>query len=187
MLGLQNQGAENINFVTPTHMIAQILEALPIAIEKGLNLPLVYNCGGYESVETLKILEGVFDIYMPDVKYAERMPAEKFSQAADYWKIAQAAVKEMHRQAGDLIIEGGIAKRGLLIRHLVLPNRLAGSFKIIDFIRKELSPNTYINIMDQYYPCHGAYEFNEISRRITFPEYQEVVEYAKQSGLHRGF
>jgi putative pyruvate formate lyase activating enzyme len=187
MLILQRKGAENINFVTPTHVVFQIIEALCIAIEEGLNLPLVYNCGGYESVDTLKMIEGVFDIYMPDIKYADNKIAKKFSFAPDYWKVVKEATKEMHRQVNDLVIENGIAKRGLLIRHLVLPNRVADSFKILDFIKEEISLHTYINIMEQYYPCYRAYEFKELSRRITLDEYQEVVEYARKIGLYRGF
>jgi putative pyruvate formate lyase activating enzyme len=187
MVALQKNGAQNINFVTPTHVVAQIVEALPLAIEEGLRLPLVYNCGGYESLQTLKLIEGIFDIYMPDVKYYESEIAARFSYAPNYWEITSQALKEMHRQVGDLIVEGRIAKRGLLIRHLVLPNRLAGSFKILDFIKEEVSTHTYINIMQQYYPCYKAYEFKELSRRITAQEYREVVEYAEKLGLHRGF
>jgi len=183
MLSLQNQGAENINFVTPTHVIAQIIEALVIAVKKGLNIPLVYNCGGYESLDTLKMVDQVFDIYMPDIKYANKESAKKFSHAPDYWEVARQAVKQMHHQVGDLAIAEGVARRGLLIRHLVLPNHLTGSFEILDFIRNELSANTYVNIMDQYYPCHRSSEFEELSRRITFNEYQEVVEYARKIGL----
>lgn len=184
MLTLQKQRAHNINFVTPTHVIAQIVEALPLAIEEGLEIPLVYNCGGYDSAETLKIIEGIFDIYMPDLKYSDNEVAKRYSQAADYWEVVQAAVSEMHRQVGDLVIENGIAKRGLLLRHLVLPNRLAGSFKALDFI-KELSVDTYVNIMEQYHPCYHAYTFKELERRITQKEYAEVVEYAKGIGLSR--
>ena len=185
MITLQENGAENINFVTPTHVIAQIVEALPLAIEKGLRLPLVYNCGGYESGEVLKLIEGVFDIYMPDIKYSDNRIALKFSNASDYWEIVTSSVVEMHRQVGDLIIKEGRALRGLLIRHLVLPNRLAGSFKILDFIKKEISSDTYVNIMAQYYPCYKAYQFEELSRRITGEEYSEVIEYAKKIGLKR--
>lgn len=186
MLSLQSQGAENINFVTPTHVIVQILEALIIAIEKGLHLPLVYNCGGYENLNVINLASGVFDIYMPDIKYSDNTVALKYSGVSDYWQVAQEAVKEMHRQVGDLLIEKNVAKKGLLVRHLILPNRLAGSFKVLDFI-KELSAHTYVNIMDQYRPCHMAYKFNELLRRITQKEYLEVVNYAKEIGLHRGF
>jgi putative pyruvate formate lyase activating enzyme len=187
MLILQEEGAENINFVTPTHVISPIIDALCIAVEEGLNLPLVYNCGGYESVETLKTIEKVFDIYMPDIKYADNKVANKFSFAPDYWEIVKEATKEMYRQVKDLVIENGVTKRGLLVRHLVLPNRLADSFRILDFIKNEISSHTYVNIMEQYYPCYRAYEFKELSRRITLDEYQEVVEYAKKLGLYRGF
>ena len=135
MLKLQREGAENINFVTPAHVIAQILEGLTIAAAAGLTLPLVYNCGGYESFETLKLLDGVFDIYMPDIKYSDNAVAQKYSCAPDYWEIVREAVKEMYRQVGDLEVDGLTAKKGLLIRHLVLPEKLAGSFKILDFIK----------------------------------------------------
>lgn len=180
ILHLQQQGAENINFVTPTHVTPQILEALVIAAEEGLNIPLVYNCGGYESRDTLRKIEGVFDIYMPDIKYSDNKSAAKFSSAPDYWDVVKEAVKEMHRQVGDLVIKEGIARKGLLVRHLVLPHRVAGSFKIIDFIKKEISPKTYINIMEQYYPCYRAREFKELSRRITLEEYLEVINYVKR-------
>ncbi|MCM8787575.1 MAG: 4Fe-4S cluster-binding domain-containing protein [Candidatus Omnitrophica bacterium] len=186
MLTLQKYGAHNINFVTPTHIIAQILEALEIAIEAGLNLPLVYNCGGYEKFETLKLIDGIFDIYMPDIKYSDNLVAQKFSLAPNYWEVVQAAIREMHRQVGDLVIQNGIAKRGLLIRHLILPNNLGGSFKVLDFVRS-LSINSYINIMDQYHPCYNAYKFSQINRCITEEEYITVIEYAKKIGLHRGF
>ncbi|MEM7817056.1 MAG: radical SAM protein [Candidatus Aenigmatarchaeota archaeon] len=186
MLELQAQGAHNINFVTPTHVIAQIIEALEIAVKEGLNLPLVYNCGGYEKVETLKLVSGVFDIYMPDIKYSDNLLAEKFSCAPNYWEIVQEAVKEMHRQVGDLVVEEGIAKKGLIIRHLILPNNLAGSFKVLDFV-KNLSIHTYINIMDQYHPTYKAYKFKELLRTITDEEYHQVIEYAKSIGLYRGF
>lgn len=186
MLKLQKSGAENINFVTPTHIIPQIIEALELAIEDGLNIPLVYNCGGYENKDTIRLLDGIIDIYMPDIKYADDKISERFSSAADYYGIAKEAILEMHRQVGDLIVEDGIAKRGLLIRHLVLPNKLASSFSILDFVRT-ISKDTYINIMDQYYPCYRAFEFKELSRRITHNEYLEVINYAKKIGLYRGF
>ncbi len=187
MVHLQEQGAENINLVTPSHVVAQIVAALVIAADMGLKLPLVYNCGGYESLETLRLIEGVFDIYMPDFKYSQSAPAQRFSSAPDYWEIAQAAVQEMHRQVGDLVVEEGRARKGLLIRHLVLPHKLAGSFKILDFIKDELSLNTYVNIMRQYYPCYRASEFKELGRRINTAEYREVVEYAQHIGLNREF
>lgn len=183
MLNLQRDGAQNINFVTPSHVIAQIIEALEIAVPKGLNLPLVYNSAGYDSVKTLKIAEGVFDIYMPDMKYSDNTISRNLSGVSDYWDIAKEAIKEMHRQAGDLIVENGIAKTGLLIRHLVLPNRLAGSFEILDFIKNEISPHSQVNIMPQYYPCYQAQEHEDLDRRITSGEYSEVTDYAVKIGL----
>jgi len=183
MLKLQKQGCHNINFVTPTHYMPQILEAVFIAKENGLKVLLVYNCGGYESIEALKILDGIIDIYMPDMKYSDNKAAKKYSFAPDYFEVSKKVVKEMHRQVGDLKIVKGIAQKGLLIRHLVLPDGLAGSEAII----KELSPKTYINLMAQYYPCHNAFNFPEISRRITRREYLNVIKFAKKKGLFRGF
>ena len=183
MLKLEKQGCHNINFVTPTHYMPQILEAVFLAKAKGLKVPFVYNCGGYESIEALEILDGIIDIYMPDMKYSDNKVAKKYSLAPDYFEVSKKAVKEMHRQVGDLVVDKGIAKKGLLIRHLVLPNGLAGSEAII----KELPPQTYINLMAQYYPCHHAFKFKEISRRITRREYTDVIKLAKQKGLSKGF
>ncbi len=182
MLYLQHEGAENINFVTPTHVIAQIVEALCIAIEKGLRLPLVYNTGGYDRGDILKLLDGIFDIYMPDIKYSSNKVGKELSEAGNYWEIVKEAVVQMHQQVGDLKVEDGVAQRGLLVRHLVLPNRLAGSFCVLDFI-KELSPLTFVNIMDQYRPCYRAREIQELGRRITSEEYEEVLDYARKTGL----
>ena len=188
MLYLQSQGAHNINLVSPTHVLPQIVEALIIARNKGLRLPLVYNSGGYDSQQVLKMAKGVFDIYMPDMKYSDNKLAEKYSLVEDYWEVCQEAVLEMHRQVGDLVIDSqGVAQRGLIIRHLVLPNNISGSFKVIDFIAEEISKNTYLNIMDQYWPCYKAYNFSELSRKITLKEYKEVVDYALKRGLKRGF
>ncbi len=188
MLILQRQGCHNINIVTPTHFMPQLLAALELAIPAGLSLPLVYNCGGYESLESLKLLDGVVDIYMPDAKYTDEKVARKYSQASDYPVVMEIALKEMHRQVEDLVIdEEGIAQRGLLVRHLVLPGGLAGTEKVMQFISRELSPHTYVNIMDQYHPCYRAVEFPEISRRISGKEYQEAVEIARKYGLYRGF
>jgi len=183
MIELQNFECHNINFVTPTSQVSQILEALPVAIEKGLKIPLVYNTNGYDSVETLKLLDGIIDIYMPDAKYADNEVAQKYSSAPDYFDRMKKAICEMHRQVGDLIIENGIAKRGLLIRHLVLPNGLAGTQKVIEFLAREISPNTFVNIMDQYRPCWKANQYPEIARPITAYEYQEAREIAKRAGL----
>uniref|UniRef100_A0A7V1EIL0 Radical SAM protein n=1 Tax=candidate division WOR-3 bacterium TaxID=2052148 RepID=A0A7V1EIL0_UNCW3 len=179
MMELQELGCHNINLVTPTPWVPQIVEALSLAEQNGLNIPIVYNCGGYESVETLKMLEGIIDIYMPDIKYGDNKKGEKYSKVPDYWDVVRKALKEMHRQVGDLIIENGIAKKGLLIRHLVLPNDLADSKKCLEFIANEISENTFVNIMDQYYPAYRANEYPELSRRIKPKEYIEVVDSAK--------
>jgi putative pyruvate formate lyase activating enzyme len=188
MLDLQNVGCHNINLVTPTHFVPQIVDALIIAREKGLQIPLVYNCGGYESVETLKLLDKIIDIYMPDIKYSSNENALKYSGVSDYWDVVREAVKEMHRQVGDLVINYlGIARRGLIIRHLVLPNDIAGSKKVLEFIAKEISIDSYVNIMDQYRPLYLANRYPELNRHITKKEYMEVINYARQIGLHRGF
>jgi len=185
MIILQEQGCHNINFVSPTIWVAQILKALLIARDKGLRLPLVYNTGGYDSVATLKLLNGIIDIYMPDIKYADSKLARKYSLVDNYWPIVKKAVAEMHCQVGDLIInQNKIAQKGLLIRHLVLPNNLAGTEKVMDFLPR-ISKRTYINIMDQYYPTNKAYQFKELSRRITAEEYRKAMEIAKTKGLHR--
>ena len=187
MLKLEAEGCHNINFVTPTHYMPQILEGVFIARKKGLKLPLVYNCGGYESMEALEILDGIIDIYMPDMKYSDNSLSKKYSNALDYFEINKIAAKEMHRQAGNLKIERGIAKKGILIRHLVLPENFAGSQKIFEFIANELSPDTYVNIMAQYYPCHLADKFPEINRRITAEEYMEAIRLTEKAGLKNGF
>jgi len=186
MIALQNYGCHNINLVTPTHQVPMILRSLEIAIEKGLEVPIVYNCGGYESVDTLKILNGVIDIYMPDFKYSNPDVAMKYSKAKDYPSVARAAIKEMHRQVGDLIMaDRGIALRGLLVRHLVLPEGLAGTEEIVKFLVEEISPNTYTNIMAQYYPCYQAWKYPPLDRRITNAEYRKAVKAAIEAGLKR--
>jgi putative pyruvate formate lyase activating enzyme len=188
MLSLEKRGCHNINFVTPTHFIPQILQAVLIAKEKGLNIPLVYNSSGYDSVEVLSLLEGVIDIYMPDAKYADEEVALRYSNAPNYPNIMKDALKQMHRQVGDLSLdEEGIAVRGLLVRHLVLPNDLAGTAKILHFLATEISQDTYVNIMDQYRPCFRAYLYPEVNRLVTHTEYQKAVELARKEGLHRGF
>ncbi|MFH1479005.1 MAG: radical SAM protein [Candidatus Omnitrophota bacterium] len=187
MLGLEKQGAHNINFVTPTHYMPQVLEAIMIAKDKGLTIPIVYNCGGYESFEALKLLKGVVDIYLPDMKYSDDLVAKKYSSAPDYFEVNKIAIKEMYDQVGMLEVEDGIAKKGLLIRHLVLPGNIQGSEKIFSFIIKELSPDIYVNIMAQYYPCHLAHKFPEINRRITHKEYMDTIRLAKKMGLKGGF
>jgi putative pyruvate formate lyase activating enzyme len=185
MLYLQKIGCHNINLVTPTHYVPQIVEAIDIAVRKGLKIPIVYNCGGYESVETLKLLDGIVDIYMPDIKYSDNSMGLKYSGVPDYWDVVRPAVKEMWRQVGDLEIVDGLAVRGLLIRHLVLPNNIAGSAKVFEFIANEVSKNTYVNIMAQYRPYFNAFLKPELSRRITMQEYKDAVKIAYQFGLTR--
>jgi putative pyruvate formate lyase activating enzyme len=188
ILTLQQRGCHNINFVTPTHFTPQLIAALPKAIESGLRLPLVYNCGGYESVEVIKLLEGIIDIYMPDAKFADPEAARNYCKAKDYPEVNKQVLKEMHRQTGVLKINPqGIAERGLLIRHLVMPEGLAGSKKILRFIAEELSKESYVNIMAQYYPQFEAVCYPELNRRITPREYHEVIVLARSFGLHRGF
>ncbi len=178
MLQLKEYGCSNINLVTPTHVIPAIVAAIEIAKEKGLTLPTVYNTGGYDSVETLKLLDGYIDIYMPDMKYFDPVVAEQLSSAPDYPQINRSAVSEMHRQVGDLKLEIGLATRGLLVRHLVLPENLAGSFEIIDFLADQISPKTTINVMDQYRPCFNASSHSKINRRPTLEEIQAARQYA---------
>jgi putative pyruvate formate lyase activating enzyme len=154
MLFLQDNGCHNINFVTPSHVVPQILAALEIAVPGGLRVPLVYNTSAYDRVETIKLLDGIIDIYMPDFKFWDPEPAKEICQAEDYPDIACAAIVEMHRQVGDLFLdESGLAYRGLLVRHLVMPFHMAGTRNIMDFIAKKISVNTYVNIMPQYRPC----------------------------------
>jgi len=187
MLHLQELGCHNINLVSPTHFVPQIVSSLKIAIEKGLTIPIVYNTGGYDSVDTLKLLDGIIDIYMPDFKYWDNNKAFKYSGVKDYCEVAKAALSEMYRQVGDLLIDkNGIAVRGLLVRHLVLPNNLKETEKILEFIANNLSRNTYINIMNQYRPCFQAFRRPEINRIITTNEYRYAVDYALKLGLHRG-
>lgn len=185
MIELQNRGCHNINLVTPTCQVPQIIKSLSIAIEEGgLKIPLVYNTNAYDSVETLKLLDGIVDIYMPDAKYSDDKNALKYSNAPNYFEIMKKAIKEMHRQVGDLIINNeGIAVRGLLVRHLVLPNNLAGTEKIVNFIQKEISSNTFFNIMDQYYPAFKVFQYPELSRKISQKEFDFAINLAKKAGL----
>jgi len=186
MLALEERGCHNINLVTPTHVVPQILEALEIAVGLGLSIPLVYNCGGYESVETLELLDGIVDIYMPDMKYSNERNARRFSGVKDYPEVNRAAVKEMHRQVGDLQIdERGVARRGLLIRHLVLPSGVAGTEGVVSFIAEEISRNTYLNVMAQYYPAHRAFKLPALSRPLRNEEFLEAVDIARGHGLER--
>ena len=187
MINLQHQGCHNINFVTPTHFAPQIIAALPEATEKGLTVPLVYNCGGYESLEVIKLLDGIVDIYMPDTKFADHEPAEQYCNAPDYPEVIQSVLQEMHRQVGVLQVDkNGIAERGLLIRHLVMPENLAGTDKMMHFIAEKLSEDSYVNIMSQYYPQYRSHEYPELSRRITAAEYNNALKIARKYGLHRG-
>jgi putative pyruvate formate lyase activating enzyme len=187
MIALQNMDCHNINFVSPTHYIPQILASLLIAVKNGLRVPLVHNCGGYESMDALKLLDGVFDIYMPDFKYGDNDMGEKYSNAPNYFDVASAAISEMHRQVGDLVINAsGIAERGLLIRHLVMPDDLAGTAKVLKFI-SGLSKNSYVNIMDQYRPAHRASGYPELRRRISSKEFMDAISLAREMGLSRGF
>ena len=180
MLTLQKMGCHNINLVTPTHYIPQIVSALVIAAENGLNIPLVYNCGGYERREIIALLDGIVDIYMPDFKYGDNERAKSYSMVVNYAKHAKESLIEMQRQVGDLVVdERGIAMRGLIIRHLVMPNNVAESKKVLEFVAKEVSPKAYLNIMAQYYPTFKAHIYPEIARRITYKEYEEVLEIAK--------
>jgi putative pyruvate formate lyase activating enzyme len=185
MLSLQARGCHNINLVSPSHVVPHILEALELAVEK-LTIPLVYNSGGYDSLETLKLLDGIVDIYMPDMKYADEKVAEQLSGIKDYPRINRAAVKEMHRQVGDLQLdEQGIACRGLLVRHLVLPERLAGTEEITRFLAREVSTNTYLNVMAQYHPCHQAFNQAPLARPLNGQEFNEAIEIAHRQGLYR--
>jgi len=186
MLFLQAKGCHNINLVSPTHVVPQILEALEPAVEAGLHLPLVYNSGGYDSVETLSILDGIVDIYMPDMKYDDEETARELSGIESYPEMNKAAIKEMYRQVGDLEInEEGVAQRGLLVRHLVLPHGLAGTKGIVNFLSKEISRNTYVNIMAQYNPCHKAFQIPNLGRRVSSTEFREALSLAQEAGLSR--
>ncbi len=186
MIHLQGQGCHNINFVTPTHVLPQILDALPYAIERGLNVPLVYNTGGYDDVESLKLLDGIFDIYMPDFKFWDPQIAWKYLKAPDYPERAREGLKEMHHQVGDLIMDkDGIALRGIILRHLVMPDGVAGTKEIMRFIVREISTNTYVNIMDQYRPCGNAYKYPPLDRSITSNEYEDAVKAAHEEGITR--
>ena len=186
MLELQAQGCHNINFVTPSHVVAQIIAAVGIAAEQGLEIPLVYNTGGYDSPEALRLLDGIIDIYMPDMKYGDSTRAHHFSHVRNYTEINRAAVREMHRQVGDLVIdERDIAERGLLVRHLVLPENVSGTDEVLAFLAEEISPDTYVNVMDQYRPCYRADEHSPLERRITRGEFSRARARAMELGLHR--
>jgi putative pyruvate formate lyase activating enzyme len=186
MLTLQAEGCHNINLVSPSHVVAQILAAVEIAARAGLALPLVYNTGGYDSLEALHLLHGVVDIYMPDMKYGDARLAHQYSHVRDYVAVNRAAVREMHRQVGDLVLDArGIARRGLLVRHLVLPGDIAGTEQVLAFLAREVSPDTYLNLMDQYHPCYRAGDYPELARPITRAEYAAARAAAARHGLKR--
>jgi putative pyruvate formate lyase activating enzyme len=186
MLELQRRGCHNINFVTPTHYVPQILKALSLAIDAGLSVPLVYNCGGYESLDVIRALDGIVDIYMPDIKFLIPDLAKRYCNAPDYPEVVREVIHEMQRQAGDLVTdENGIARRGLVIRHLVMPSLAENTREVLSFIRHEISQDAFVNIMAQYHPCYQALEYQEIARRPTMKEYAEAVEYARKLGLTR--
>lgn len=186
MLQLQAAGCHNINFVTPSHVVAQILEALVIAAERGLRLPLVYNTGGYDTLDALALLDGIIDIYMPDFKFWDPEYARRYANAPDYPEVARAAIREMHRQVGPLELDDrGIAQRGVLLRHLVMPGGVAGAREIMQWVAREVSPETYVNLMSQYHPAGRATDFPEIDRLISAAEFQRAVEETRATGLHR--
>lgn len=185
-LSVQRMGCHNLNLVTPTHVTAQVVEALDIAAGKGFVLPVVYNCGGYERVDTLRELSGIVDIYMPDLKFLGVEPAARYCAAPDYPEVAREALREMSRQVGPLVLGwNGIAVRGLLVRHLVMPGDASTTRDVVDFLAGEIGTDTYLNLMDQYRPCGRAPEFPEIARRISSIEWREAREYARSRGLTR--
>ncbi|MFH0913192.1 MAG: radical SAM protein [Candidatus Omnitrophota bacterium] len=188
MLQLQGMDCHNINLVTPTHILPQILKALKIAIEKGLNIPLVYNTAGYELPGIIKLLDGIVDIYLTDSRYADNDIAIKYSSAPDYPKFNQAALKEMHRQVGIARIDSqGLIKNGVIVRHLVLPNNIAGTDKIMQFIASQLSPDSYISLMSQYSPYYKAEDSKELSRRVSDQEYEDAKTIMEKYGLYNGW
>ncbi len=185
MLALQRRGCHNLNFVTPTHVVPHIIKALRLAIGKGLVLPLVYNTGGYDSLDVIRMLDGIVDIYLPDFKYQDGAMSAKYSSgASDYPEVAAAVIKEMHRQVGELQVdEKGTARRGLIIRHLVMPGNIAGTDRFVQWVAKEFSPSTYVNLMAQYHPEYKAFNYPEISRRISSTEWDQAQAWAKAAGL----
>jgi len=186
MLALQKRGCHNINLVSPSHVVAQILSAVFVAAQHGLHIPLVYNTSGYDSLEALQLLDGIIDIYLPDMKYGTSTAARQLSGVSDYSDVNRAAVREMHRQVGDLELDGqGLAVRGLLVRHLVLPGYMADSNEVLDFIAKDISLLTYVNLMDQYYPWYRAEDFAPLDRSILRGEYRRVLDMAERHGLRR--
>jgi putative pyruvate formate lyase activating enzyme len=188
MLRLQNRGAHNINFVTPSHFAPQIMGALLVAYQKGLNIPLIYNCGGYESLEILRLWNGIVDVYMPDMKYTDPENAKAYSSAPDYPEVNRAAILEMGRQVGILELDAeGITKKGLLIRHLVLPENIAGTEAVLSFIAEKVSPKTHISLMSQYFPAHKAHGMPPMDRKIKRSEYAAAKSHLERFGLEHGW
>jgi putative pyruvate formate lyase activating enzyme len=186
MLSLQGRGCHNINFVTPSHVVPQIIEAVHWAAERGLCVPLVYNTGSYDALETLAVLDGIIDIYMPDLKFMDSRVTKRIMSAEDYPEVAKSAIREMHRQVGDLQIDhDNIATRGLLIRHLVMPKDMAGTREAMRFLAREISTDTYVNIMNQYRPCGRAFEHEDLNVRVTQKEFTEAVRAAEEEGITR--
>jgi len=188
MMGLERSGCHNINLVSPTHYVPQIIEALLIARELGLSVPICYNTGGYDSIEVIKLLNGIIDIYMPDMRYADNSMAVKYSNAPDYVSHNRACVALMQKQAGDLVLDNKrIATRGVIIRCLVLPHNISGTNETLEFIAGNISKKAYISLMSQYYPAYKAKEFREISCRITTEEYQNALDKLNELGLRNGW
>ncbi|MDR1522780.1 MAG: radical SAM protein [Endomicrobium sp.] len=188
ILDLQKRGVHNINFVTPSHYSAQIAKAVYIAKQRGLVIPIVYNCSGYENVETLQLLEGIVDIYLPDIKYASDEIAFKYSKVKNYVQANQIALKEMKRQVGDLTVDqNGVAKKGIIVRHLVLPGNINNTKNTLKFISEELSINTYVSLMSQYHPAYKSNEFKELSHSLSLQEYNEAVDYLEILKLRNGW
>ncbi len=186
MLALQNSGCHNVNFVTPSHVVPQILEGLLVAAGRGLHLPIVYNTGGYDWLDTLRLLDGVVDIYMPDLKFWDEDLSGHLANAPDYHEVACRAVKEMHRQVGDMLLDKqGLARRGLLVRHLVMPGGLEDTRRIMRFLARELSPDTLVNVMPQYHPAGYAHRYPAINRPLEIEEYRKALDIAKEEGLRR--
>jgi putative pyruvate formate lyase activating enzyme len=186
MLALQARGSHNINLVTPSHMVAQVLAGLVHAVEGGLSIPIVYNTGGYDLVSSLRLLEGVVDIYMPDIKFLDESAAARYLDAPDYPAIARDAVKEMHRQVGDLVIDAhGVAARGLIVRHLVMPGGVAGTRDVARFLARDVSRDTYLNVMDQYRPCGLSRRYPEIARAPGEREFEAALDACRAEGLRR--
>jgi putative pyruvate formate lyase activating enzyme len=187
MLNLEKRGAHNINFVTPTHYVPQLMESMLIAYKNGMKIPIVYNSSGYDSLQMLQLLDGVIDVYMPDMRYADGKNSQKYSDVSDYPEINREAIREMHRQVGVLQIQKGVAVKGLLIRHLVLPNFISGSKEIFDFIAGIISPDTYVAVMSQYFPAYNACSYPEISQRLKEDEYERALGWFNEAGLHNGY